>query len=125
MTLESEIHKKTGVRINGIPDDGKSRSFKVGHKEWFAIKLPGCGSFGCFSTGEVYGWSGGKSWPIAMLKKDLKLNARRIREEVKIIDIGNSLMDAGWPMSEEDLDRYICALGRVAQWQQDNKGLAI
>lgn len=114
-SLESEIYKKTGISIKGIPTDGKSRSFKVGAREWFAISLGDCGAFGCLSTGELFGWNGGKCWAIPMAETPRRLNRSEIAKEREIIAIGNALQDSGAQIPEEDRDRYILALTRVIE----------
>lgn len=112
-SLESEIRKHTGVSFRDIPADGKYRSFKHQGKEWFALSFGDCGSFGSLILGEVYGWSGGKAWPILLAKKTPKPSRRQLEEDHKVVAVGNLMQDQGQTMPESDLDRYIEALTRV------------
>lgn len=116
MSLENEIRKHTGVTIVDIPKDGISRSFRVGSKQYFAISFDGCGSFGCMASGEVYGWSGEKAWPINFERKSARLGRKAIDVEQKIIDIGDMMYEKGLPMDDQALDRYILALTRVIEF---------
>lgn len=118
MSLEREIQRVTVVQFKSIPTDGKSRAFKVGHKEWFALSFGSCGAFGCFSAGQLYRWDGRKTYPVEVVKPERSMSARQIGEEQKIVDICNGMMDRGEAMSELDLDRYILALTRVIEWKQ-------
>ena len=119
MTLETEIYKKTGVSIKGIPSDGKYRTFKVAHKDWFAISLGDCGAFGCMSIGELYGWAAernnGRSWPVEMESTPRRLSSKELAKEREIIAIGNAMQDSGTLMPKEDGERYILALTRVIE----------
>lgn len=121
MSLETEIHKKSGVLIKDIPKDGRYRTFKSGNAEWFAIVFEDCGSFGCFRTNELFGWNGGKAWLIPVEPKERPLGRKEFDHERKIVDIGNALMDGGQLMTEENLDRYILALTRVIDFNGRQK----
>lgn len=112
MIFEREIYKKTAVQFESIPKDGKVRSFKVGYKSWFAIQFEDCGAFGCFEQNTMYGWCGSKAYQITCEPKERRLSSAEIQAERKIIVIGNSMADAGTPLTGEDLDRYILALSR-------------
>ncbi len=118
-TLEREIHKATGVLIKGIPPDGKSRAFRVGSKEWYAISLGNCGSFGCFASGALFGWSSefnsGKAWPIHLSSTKERLSRQQLRVEKELVKFGNSMQDAGRELCDGDSDRYILALKRVIE----------
>lgn len=115
-TIEQELHKKSGALIKDIPKDGHYRSFKVGREEWFAIAFEDCGTFGCLGKKEIYGWNGGRAWLVPIEEKQPQVTRRQYNEEQKIVAIGNALMDGGQLMTEENLDRYILALGRVIEF---------
>ena len=108
-TLESEIYKKTGVSIRGIPPDGRSRKFSAGGREWLALSVGDCGLFGCLSSGELYSVSGGAASSHKICRAS---NVRLTKADADIIAIGNAMQDSGQKMSEADLDRYIEALAR-------------
>lgn len=115
MSLESEIHKKTGVMIRGIPADGKLREFKSGFKKWFALSFGDCAVFGCDALGERYIWNGGKVMAVSIPSKPKRLSRQQIEQERQIVAVGNSLSDTGEAMSSEEEARYILALSRVIE----------
>lgn len=128
--MEHEIHRITGVMIRNIPPDGKLRTFKVGNREWYAIYFGDCGSFGCFSTRELYGWtaptlapSDGSSVattgkkalrsPAWKIKIEQPRRQRRmpINEARAVAAVGAGMQDRGEPMTEAEQAQYIEALG--------------
>lgn len=128
--MEHEIHRITGVVIRNIPPDGKLRSFKVGNREWYAIFFGDCGSFGCFSTRELYGWTapgsgqlgcGGSpaagqnrlrapAWKIT-IEQPRRQRRMPINEARAVAAVGAGMQDRGEPMTEAEQARYIEALG--------------
>lgn len=121
MPLEQEIRKITGVSIKSIPSDGKQRSFPVGNKKWFAMNFGECGSFGCWQTNELYGWSGAKCWPITVEKPKVSIRSKQLEEEKKIVAICNAQVDSGHQLSAVDLDRYILALTNVLEHRRQQE----
>lgn len=139
--MEYEIHRITGVMIRNIPPDGKMRTFKVDNREWYAIFFGDCGSFGCFSTRELYGWTaptllmGGGS-PVATtgqmrirapawkVTTEPKRRERRMPvSEARILAaVGAGMQDNGQAMSEEELSRYIEALGVLIDERRKQRG---
>lgn len=136
--MHHEITRITGLVIRNIPADGKLRTFKVGNREWYAIYFGDCGSFGCFSTGELYGWTaprvthgeGVESNPAnrgvtaghhAIRSPAWKINITRerkpkrmpLRDAQAIATIGARMFDQGQPPEGTELDQYIEALGVV------------
>lgn len=114
-TLEDQIKKITGVSFRSIPADGKSRKFMVGNREWYAISLGDCGSFGCLHSGELYGWSGSRAYPIRAAEPPEVLGRAQMMREKEIVALGNKKQDSGEKMSDEEIDRYILALKRTIE----------
>lgn len=121
--FEKAIYTFCGVRIEGIPADGKSRSFPIGNQEGFAMYFGDCGAFGNATKNQTCVWDGKKA---RLLKYDPlppKLKGRALEEEQRIVDIGNAMYDRGEVMAELDADRYILALSRVIEAKHDGSPL--
>lgn len=118
--LEREIKKKTGLTFKGIPPDSKTRSFKHGNKQWFAVNLGDIGVFGCSADNYMCGvcQSGKVTHDQWHWVPDKPMRRQEIDMERQIVLVGNSIQDQGIPMDEETESRYILALGRVIQHER-------
>jgi len=117
MNFQQALDSVYGVQFRSIPADGKMRKFKFGKGEGFAILLSDCGAFGCFDRGEYYAWVGGKyvDFEIPADKPRRRMLRFDLELERMIVLIGNSLSDSGAELNDEDMSRYIEALGNVME----------